>query len=284
LRTDPPQALRASLIAVVERALLHPDAAGRHLRLCARAVDTAARQDGATGVDQLLPLMTDILRHNHLMMLAPFWADLLRLCAADHLGELWPHLVNDILLGFDDAPPETLAGFATAAGQISVLDAAKLGARLEKIPALQKRQAARDIFTVPLPWVYPVLATLMATPLQKWLSHEIHESLRIKPLSPQVAVLMRALGEYRPENVAFYLDLIRHSTEEHLPRKVREEAAAILHRTLNDLTPDQRRAKWVERGVVELWKLDPDVARLTSERVLGERRFWFLNNPAKEVA
>ena len=171
LGTDPPQSLRASLIAIVERALIHPDDAERHLRLCAQAVDTAARQDGATGVDELLPLMTDILRRNHLKMLAPFWTDLLGLCAADHLGELWPHLVNDILLGFDDAPPETVAVLATAAGQISLLDAVKLGGRLEKVPALQKRQAARDIFTVPLPRVYPVLATLMATPLRKWLSH-----------------------------------------------------------------------------------------------------------------
>lgn len=276
LRTNPAQSLRASLTAIVERALIHPDAAARHLRLCARAVDTAARQDGSTGVDELLPLLTEILRRSHVQLLAPFWADLLELCAADHLGELWPHLVNDILLGFGDAPPETVAELAIAAGQISLLDAVKLGARLEKIPALKKRKAARDIFTVPLPRVYPVIATLMSTPLRKWLSHEIHKSLWIKPPSTRVAVLIRSLGDYRPENVVFYLDLIRHGEEEHLPRKVQEKAAGILYRALNDLTPKQRRAKWVARGLAELWKLDQDIARLTSERVLGERKFWFL--------
>ena len=32
---------------------------------------------------------------------------------------------------------------------------------------------------------------------------------------------MTALGEYRPENVNFYLDLIQHGDDENLPQKVR---------------------------------------------------------------
>ncbi len=275
LRSDPPRALRTSLIEVIELAVDEPDFADHNLRLCAAVTETIVRQDGAESLDDLLPLITGTLRLKSAEMVAPFWVHLVELAAADHLPELWPHLVNDILLGFDKAPREMVTELVLVAGDIPLTSALSLSRRLEKQPALQGKSAALDLFFAPPPRLYPVYTALMASPLKGWLGEEIFRALRTNPLSPLVHVVMAALGEHQPEYVAFYLDLILHSTEDQLPDEVQKTAADILQRALTELTPEKRRDDWVPRGLNEFWKLEPDLARPLLERVLSARKFFF---------
>jgi hypothetical protein len=275
LRSDPPRALRSALIEVVEGAVVQPDFVKRHLWVCTEAAADVAREDGVEGVDDLLPVVTGSMRRKQAEFLALFWVQLLESIGADHLVELWPHLVNDILRGFDNTEPEAVLKLVEYAGDLSPLTAMSLGPRLEKQPALHGKTAAPDLFVAPLPRIFPVLTMLLASPLRDWLGKRLFRALRAKPISPLVDVVLAALGEHRPENSAFYLDLIQHDGAADLPLEVRNSAAAILHQAVSGLAPEERQAEWVPRSLGELWTLDPERTRPLLKHICRERKLFF---------
>ncbi len=276
LRSDPPRVLRTSLVELIERAVVHPEFSDHNLSLCAEAAATIVQEDGVDGLDELLPLIIGVLRQKQPQTLALFWAYLLEIAATDHLPELWPHLVNDILFGFDKAPVESVLKLVLAAGDLPLLSAVSQGHRLEKQPALQGKSASRDLFRAPLPRLHAVYVMLMTSPLRGWVGEEVYRSLRTKPISPLVEVLMTALGQHHPEHAAFYLELIENGANKVLAPAIKGPAAAILHSALDDMAPPKRRAPWVVRGLRTLWALDPDLARPLFDRVLRERKYFFL--------
>ncbi len=287
LRSDPPQALHSSLVALVESTITQPHFADKDLRLCAQAFETVVREDGVDGLDDLLPLFVGVLQQNRIEMVAPFWSHLIDLTAGDKLPEIWPHLVNAILLGFERAPGEIVTKLATTAGQISMKEALRQGRRLERQPALQIRTAASDLFIAPLDQLQPVLATLMSSPLKDWLGLELFKSLHDKPPTTLAKAIMAALGTHQPKYTGFYLEFIKHGDEDVLPKSVREPAAAIIANGLANLAPSQRQEAWVQHGLAELATLAPDAARPILKRVLNERKLLFFKAwpaPARAVA
>ncbi len=275
LRSDPPRALRTAMVDTIQQAVAEPDFADANLLLCARAAHTIASEDGAEGVDDLLPVLTGALRQKRPELVARFWTDLLESGAEAQLPELWPHLVNDILLGLDKSPPELVVPLVFAAGKISLRDAKRHGLRLEKQPALQANTGAQDLFLAPVTDTLSVLAMLAGSPLQEWLGVELFKGLRTTYISPLAAVLMASLVEHESQNTAFYLDLIRYGHEETPPAEFQMQAANLLHRALSGLQGKARNKRWVPQGLAELSRLTPDLARPLCEQVIADRKFFF---------
>ena len=273
LRSDPPRALRNTMVDVVQQATADPGFATSSLALCAQAAATVAREDGAEGLDDLLPLITSSVRRKRPDLMARFWGLLLKSGGEDHLVELWPHLVNDLLLGFDKAPRDMVLPLVMKAGSLSLREVKMLGRRLEIQPALQTDSATRDIFLAPLTSTHALLAALYLTPLKPWLGLELFRALQETPVSPRVDVVMAALAEHDPRNTGLYLDMIRHGAEQCLPDIVKRPMAEPIISALN--TAASRQAQWVPQGLTELAQLAPELARPVLERVISERKFIF---------
>jgi hypothetical protein len=275
LRSDPPRSLRTALLDQISRCVGAPGFVDNDLRLCAQAVESVARDDGVEGLDDLLPQITGVLRREHAGLTGQFWLELSELLGHEHLGALWPHLVNDLLLGFDKTPRETTRALACLVTSLNLPAAIAEGRRLEKQPAFQGLTASHDIFLAPLAGLHPLLTMLMTSPLKAWLSRELYRVLTHRPPTPLVEVVLAALGEYQPESTLFYLSLAGMGTSGVKGRELREQAAAVLHGALTALTGARRKETWVPRALVELALLEPELVRPIARQVLTQRRFIF---------
>ncbi len=287
LRSDPPQALREGMIHSIESIMDRPDFCDKNLGVCAQIFHIIAQDDGPEVLDKVLPLIMGLLRSKRSDMIAPFWAHLTEIDDDEHMTLFWPHLVNDILLGFEGSPPKLVKKLVLFAGKIPLHAARDLDSQLQQQPALQKKTAARDLFIAPLSTLYPVHAMLMATPLRDWLTAELYRSMRAKPGTPLVEVVMEALGEHQSQYATFYLDLIRHQDGEQPPAEVRELAVEILQGVLSGASPEERSASWVPLGLLELGKLDPESAKPLLNRVISERKYLFFKawpEPVRKAA
>jgi len=275
LRSDPPRSLRTTLVATIEQIVAQPNFAELNLAIYAQAAISVVEQDDLSGIDDLLPLFTGILRQKHPELISLFWVRLVEAAAPEKLAVLWPHLVNDILLGLGGSSREITTRLAVAAGNLPLKSARTEGHRLEKQPALQGKSATRDLLVAPLPQIQTVLAVLLASPLRGWLGEELFHALRKQPLSRLVDLIISALGEHDPQNDGFYLVLIKHGQDEEPPADLREPAAAVLQSRLESLTAEQRQEEWVPLALDELSRLAPDQSRPLLERVRSEKRFFF---------
>ena len=287
LRSDPPWALRTGMVDAIELAVASPDFPTQNLLVCALTIDSIVREEGVEALDDLLPLLMGVLRQKRSEMIAPFWVHLTDLAGEEQLPKLWPHLVNDILLGFEGVSYDTVTKLVLKAGNIPLHVAKGLGRRLEKQAALNGGSPARDLFSAPLTRLYPVLAMLMATPLRGWLGTELFRALRLNPGSPLIEVVLQSLDEHKPELSEFYLNLILHHDNTEPPADMQELVVEILQGKLSALSPEERREDWVPKGFSILGELDPAGARPLLERVLNERKFLFFKSwpePVREAA
>ncbi|MCB1183998.1 hypothetical protein KDM41_11245 [bacterium] len=288
LGDGPNEALRHALLDTVERSVAEDDfdeggaghlAAAVAARVAGQANPTpraaTGEHVGTADGEELLVIAVGTLRRTRSDLLAPFWVRLLELTGADELPLLWPHLVNDILLGWGKGSRQVAAHLGQAAGRLSLQDALGQGRRLAQMPALQRKTASRDLFATPLPVLYPVHAALMTTRLRGWLGQELHDALVREPVSPLAASVLAALGDHRPEYATFYLDLIRHRDADVLPADFAVAAAAILSDGIGCLPRDRRDDAWVTAGLAELAALGAEHARPLLERVLREKHFFF---------
>ncbi len=275
LRSDPPRTLRTSLLEVITDVITRPDFAEHNLTLLAQAAATITGEEDTEVVDDLLPQITGALRRKRPELVARFWTAMTDGVGPDGLVAMWPHLVNDILLGFNHAPREAVKSLVVTAGSLPLPTALTQGLRLETQPALQARSATRDLFLAPLPTVYPVHAMLQASALKDWWGEEVFHALRTKPLSPLVDLVICALGGFDPRHGSFYLDLIRHGASQETPPELRDPVVEILQARLENLEPGERELEWVPRALTALAGLAPGAARPLLQRVVDERKFFF---------
>lgn len=275
LRSDSPWALRTGIVTAIENALVHPDFSSDDLFLFSRTIDTIVREEEIKDIDELVPLVTSVLREKRSEMISQLWTSLIDLSDAEHLVKLWPHLINDILLGLDAASPEEKTTLTLAAGSLPMFVAKSQGGRLEGQPALNGARLSRDIFSAPLKKMHPVLAVLMATELREWLGGELFRTLRRRPGSPVVESVVAALGEHHPELGSFYLGLIMLGDNPELPARIRTTVIKILHGKLSEAKTGALQASWIPQGLIELGKLDPAGARPLFERILKEKKYLF---------
>ena len=276
LRSDPPFALRSGMIESVKSILIRPDFADHNLSICAQYFDFMLKEDGPAGLETLLPLVLDLLRKYRPDMMAPFWLNCLEQSQEKHLAQLWPFLINDILMGFEGVPRATVKKLVIAAGTISLAEAKTLEPQLTAQPAFRKKTASRDLFLAPLGSLYPVHTLLKNTSLGVWLGAELYRSMCAKPESPLMEVVMIALGEHHAQYLGFYLGLIRHQNNENPPPALRDLAVEILHGVLRSTNAETRKESWMPKAMAELFKLDPEGTVPLLHRVLNDRKFLIL--------
>jgi len=275
LRSDPPAAMRQSLEETLV-GLVQDARAGESILAPFRRTVLDTLESGFTEwVDELVVSLTSALRRGKTSLLGEFWAGLKPLVHEADLLVLWPHLVNDILLGLGrvegNAGREVLvwAGSLTPGTALAQVD------RLKIMPAVQGKKAAGDIFKAPLPALYSVHNALAQTSLAEWLSRGLFKSMKAHPLNGLTKALMGAV-EFDPRHLGFYLELIGHSGGQDLAPQTREKAASLLLGILTGLPRVRRMERWVTPALMGLADLQVESARPLFEEICNSRRLLVL--------
>ena len=273
---EPSSSLMTHLKASCEIALGDPETDLEDVQHCAHWVAEALRQDRAAVCDRILDAITRPLRAHHLTLLPTFWLMLWSLTDEDLHTELWPFLVNEVLLGVGEAPGDIHRALLEAVGSVGLHAARSQRRRLYGMPAFRDDRASSRIFSVPPVQLYPLHVLLMTSPLAPWHGPRLWKHLRATQDGSLLSVVVPMLGPYAREHGELVGDLIAQEAKGAMPDETRQAVVMLLEQGLACLPPNGRQRKWVPAALDWLGRLDPETARPVYKKVLRQRRWLFL--------
>ena len=223
-------------------------------------------------IDRAAPLMAE-LRQSHPELISVVWSNMAAECEPAARTALWPHLVNDLLLGLAPAPDSVIARLCLRAGELGFDQAVTQAARLSELPCAHGAPLADDIFHVPPARARCVHAALLHTPAAGAHGPLLHRALARRPLDALTGVLMNAVGSYGPQNKALFLSLLREGGLENGSPQLLTLASTLLAQELDKLTGAERHRTWAPEAIGWLGRLAPGAARPVLQRILTERRW-----------
>ena len=273
--SDPPDSLKIHLTAAIEQALGDPGLEDDCAELCAQGLAMVIDKGRNQLADHLFPAVCGPLREAHPDQLFLFWRKLWGLLETEGRSLVWPFLVDDALLGMGEISPENAQEIVAALGSQDIEAAGRHREKLFGMPAFRQKSAAGTIFSVPPAKMAALHTLLLESPLADWHGPRLHRVLAKQPASQITGVVMHLLGDYQPENRAFYAALIRQQAEGAMPADLRTWIVELLVPGLRTLPPGRRREDWVVHALSWLGKLDHAAAADLFDCVLNERRLFF---------
>lgn len=273
---EPSSSLQTHLTAACEVALSDPLTDVDDVKLCARWMSAAIRHDRAAVCDQLLESTTDPLRRFHPKLLAQFWQMLWDRLDNEQRGELWPFLVNDVLLGLGDVPKKLGESLLEAVGTVNLHQARAGRQRLFDMSAFAQTQASPRIFSVAPGRLYALHATLLSSPLAEWHGPRLQRQLLRSDGQGLMAIVIRLLGDFQLGNAPLLAGLLEQEATGMLSPETKEAVVILLSDGLRNLPVERRRENWVIAAVGWLDRLDHAAAEPVLNQILNQRRFLFL--------
>lgn len=273
----PEEPLRSRCQAAFEASIAATDFGADELAAIA-ATFAVAVERGVDLVDRALPPVLGAVRHRHPEHLAGLWERLWHVDAAARPA-LWPHLVNDLLLGLDPAPQSAVLQLWMEANAVDPEAATDLATRVGRLAALADDGAAAhlgDLMLVPASRTGAVLSVLMGCRLANRLGPLLHQALLRGQGNELARVMAAALGEYEPTHRRLYADLARELGAAAPSPRLARQAADVLTKTLAQLTPAERREPWTATAIAWLPSLAGGAARSTLTRIVSQRRLLVL--------
>jgi len=275
LTADPSEALEVALVANLEQTIAGRDMTRQDMNLCSAAVATSALKDNPIILDRVLSAFCGPLRVYRPDYLAKFWTRLWETLEPERRALVWPHLVSDLLQGLDNTATETIEGLWRAAGELDSKIAVAQVSRLECTPALRRKSICPILMSLPLTPVFPVHLALMKSSLAPLHGPRLHDHLLRQPPNGLTEILMKALGQYDPDNDTFYLSLIKQSGSCDITPDLRRMAATLICEALANLPAENRQEVWVSRSVGWLGKLDPGFSLPLLNLIRNQRKLFF---------
>ena len=275
LSAEPSAVLKEQTLAALETALSSPSTGAGEIRICANwSAETLQNGHRETGQDILASLLKS-LRTAHLDLLPTFWVTLWGLLGDEAHGDIWPLLVNDVLLGTGDTPTEVKRSLLAAVGSVDLDTARSVRQRLFDLPAFRRRHASGAIFTVHPSRLLVLHAMMLESPLATWHGPRLQKLLLRSAPGDLLGIVVRLIGDFRRENSPLIIGLLEHTGENTLPDRLKETVTMLLADGLGMLAPRDRDQDWVVHGLEWLDRLDHEAAKPVFRRVLHDRRLLF---------
>lgn len=249
-----------------------PDLGEAEARVIAASLTSLATAGRSDRIDTAACLLAE-LRRAHPALVATVWSSIDPNLEPAALAALWPHLVNDLLLGLAPAPDAVVAQLCLLAGGLAVESALEQAERLASLPGALSDAAADDLFHVPPPRMRCVHAALMQSRAAERHGPRLHRALARRPLDPLTGVLMSAVGSYGPQTRPLFLALLRDGGREPWSPQVRALSSALLTAALADLPRAARTGSWAPEAIAWLGRLAPVAAQPLLRRIVTERRW-----------
>lgn len=278
LAADPQESLRQILMDSLSRLFARDNIKPEDLDACLTTIQNSLNSGFAEQSDHLVSAIFAALRKGRPELVGILWSRLANNLQPEDLPILWPHLVNDILLGLGRLKPELGRELLTWVGSLSPEGALAQLDRLNTMPALQKSKGSSDLFKAPLPVMFSVHAALAQTSLKPWLSRGIHSSLKARPFSLLSGALISCLQTHDPANLPLFLDLMAHPKSSSLPDELRDRAGVLLTGFLEMLPRKRRSEKWVPSALKSLAQLQYGEAQDFLHEVVHHKRWLFFKD------
>lgn len=279
LLAGPAETVRSAIEARLARLLAVPLAPAERALLVTAAFDLAQTSDPPS-IDAALPVLLRALRgapdHG---LLGSIWRELAQVATDRSLDAVWPHLVNDLLLGIPgdrSLRPALLAAVARAgdSGRTQRLR------RLAQLEAVRSQRFAAEIFEPPPEALFPVFADLLARQGGRLAECLLH-GLQRHPPSWRGAEALATFTAVTPACRTLLYTLLRERAITRASPALTQQAAAVLASALAELPRSEVGAAWVPRAIETLGIIgSPESRRLLREVRRGFRPWPWRRWPA----
>lgn len=275
LVTDPSDAMRRSLETSLSQLFARPRTSLKVLEPVVEAIVDGLDRGFAENADHLIASVAAAVRQGRPEWMGDFWERVQQKVRPEDLTILWPHLVNDLLLGLGPVPPEKRGPILKWAGSLSPEGARGQLPRLIALPGMKKNRPAADIFKVRLTSLHCVYTALAETELAAWLGRSLHASMKAKPFNRVVAGLMAVIPQYQAANLGFYLEIISRPDPQDWEPELKERAALLLMGLVSELPRSSRHEPWVPTALAGLAQLQVPIAQPLLQAVRTDKRWFF---------
>jgi|GEM_PF-3221475 len=269
------EVLDVALVSHLGEALAAPDLTRDDLHFCAAAVADYCVHANPIVLDRVLPAYCGALISAQPVYLGGFWERLWEALDSGRRALVWPHLVNDLLLGLDEKLPDAGTRLWLAVAQIDPKSALQQVSRMECLEAFRTRKSLPGLMNLSLESMYPVHLVLMRSSLGSEHGPRLHQHLRRQPPNELAEVLLEAIGPHQPSYDNLYLALIRQGAGSTMTADFRRMAARLIGETLISLSGEGRKGKWAGKAVAWLGNLDPDHSLPLLTEIRDKRKFFF---------
>jgi hypothetical protein len=202
-----------------------------------------------------------------------FLCDVCRDRPRPELVEVWPFLVNEILLTGGRRDEEVFREACEVAAMPTPEEMQGCLAVLESLEALRDRRCVRDAFAPPPSELYPVFAVLLHSPFAPFIGDQLLSGLRFKPLSWLSEAVLPMLGRFQPKHRRLLVDILKLGVSDDVPPDMAEAAAHIIADALPTLPRANRREPWVRAAVGAIARLPVPGAGQILRDILHSRHF-----------
>lgn len=247
----PPEAVREGVSAGLEACLAEPLVVLERSLLVEILRGLSARRD-ARALDLVLPAVARGLRAaRDPRLLGSFWQELCNAAPLPTLDSLWPHLVNDLLLGIPGGDAEVRRDLLDCAARTSDVGRTRQIVRLTCLEAVRSQKFAQDLFDPPPLELFPVFADLLARDCGK-LGERVLQGLRQHPPQWPGAEALWSFSSSTPACRAFLFALLREGALQQASPALEELARRTLANALRALPRAEVAAEWIPRGILSL--------------------------------
>lgn len=274
LLADPPAAVFAAATLALRQALATPLDTAEHA-VVANAARELFERGAAVGVDRLATHLLVPLRR--IAPEAP--ARLLQAACMDAdpvaIRAVWPHAVNELLLGTDGLAPEVIDTLRRLATGLPEAEMQQDLTRLEALDALREGSFARRP-CVPLdPTTAPLCLVLLESSRGDLFGAALLSLLQAAPPPWPGVRALPLLGVYQPRHRPFLARLVREGIRGDASPELLAAAGHLIVEGLPALSPVRREEPWVPEAIRELGTLRVEGAPEVLAAILRERRLLF---------
>jgi len=227
-------------------------------------------------IDRSFPLLLRPYRRSKSVVV--FLLDICRPSSLAELEAIWPHMVNEILLGLEGERSVKVMELHKQVVSLSEEGMGEEILRVESLEAIQENRFSKQIFRPPITELYPVFAALLSSSRTAAIGPFLLKGLQAHPPDRAGAEALMFLKEYDSRSQEFLLQLLSHHSKKSISKSLQRMAVAIIVDALKSLPQDCRYEARVPKAIQALGVLSQREAESTLMEVLKSRKYLFLHS------
>lgn len=234
------------------------------------------QRDDEDSPDQGLTMFFQTVRKSRARMVPDLWCQILEYGKDDAHHALWPHLINDLVLGFGADAGHIATTLWDRVGQLGMGCARKSLPCLKKLPAFSSTAGEPDLgplWSLPLAQTRPAHAVLMNSRFANRHGILLLRAMKRQPFNDLTRIMAMALDEYRPHHRKFIFALVCEGDLEKPSPRLGQMAGELLADRLLHLPRENRKESWVIEAIAMLPALLGGKASPVLDRIRRERRY-----------
>jgi len=227
-------------------------------------------------LDRSLPLIIKPLRRSKTLSVAEFLLMVSQACPVEKLALLWPHLVNQILIGFMKDSPTAVDELYNIVMRLPESEMKEGITRLERLDAMDKRLLTEKLFHPPDKRLYPLFARLLLSSSGALVGSNLLSGFHASPPDWIGAGVFAVMDEYDPSYQELFVKFLREGKNPGVSEALKQLAGVIITEKLYQLKEDAKCEPKVLKAIKSLGSLKFEKAKSVLRGIVKERKlvFW----------